>query len=330
MKASELGERELIRQVVMPYLGRHEPEWLGDDCGVLPIDEQRSILITTDAGPMHTFLRSLQIGSFVDLGHYFATMTLSDIAAMGGRPRALLAAFIFDSAFSVESFDELLNGLTLACEEVGARFIGGDTKEGSTLRVVTTGVGIIETRTILTRRGAQPRDLVCISGKLGTALRSYIKAARQERVGTISRVHRPRARIDFGASLARDQLATSCIDISDGPLAAARELAELNNCVLNLDIDSLGLESPPFHEIPAEEWRTLILNVGGDFELMFTTRPKNREKIEALGGTVCGMVLEASGKPGIKIMGSGGPVPVKSWENFRSTERITNTLVRLV
>jgi thiamine-monophosphate kinase len=329
MKVSELGERELIRQVVLPILARSQSDHLGDDCAVLPWDDKSSLLITTDIGSRIPFLRMLQVGSFIDLGHLFATMSLSDIAAMAGTPIALVSACSFDLDFDSEHFRGLVTGLALACEEQGAEFVGGDTKEGPELRVVTTAIGKVETSRVLSRRGAQAGDIVCVSGRIGSVLRSYIRASRcDDNNGEM--ILRPKARVEFARSLASQQLATSCIDMSDGPIAAAQTLGELNQVEVNLNLDALDLADPPFEQISPELWRSFILNVGGDYELMFTARASNKVKLIQIGAVICGTVERAKGSAGAKLTGEPIGNPTRPWEHFCSTVEIKNLLKAIV
>src|SRR5688572_18858496 len=114
MRIDEVGERRLITEIVLPALAKHQADYLGNDCAVIPLNETQSLLITTDAGPKHPFLTSLGVGTFVDLGHFAATMSLSDIAAMAGDPLALVGAFICPSDLSVNAFEELVDGVSQA------------------------------------------------------------------------------------------------------------------------------------------------------------------------------------------------------------------------
>src|SRR5688572_18207916 len=201
MRIDELGERRLITEIVLPALAKHQRDYLGNDCAVIPLNETQSLLITTDAGPRRPFLTSLGVGTFADLGHFAATMSLSDIAAMAGNPLALVAAFICPDALSVNAFEELVDGVSQACNEVGSKYVGGDTNEGHDLRIVTTALGLVDNDRILTRRGAEVGDVVCTSGTIGKALRSYLVAAIHQRSGEAVTVERPHARIEFGQLL---------------------------------------------------------------------------------------------------------------------------------
>jgi thiamine-monophosphate kinase len=289
------------------------------------------LLITTDAGPRRAFLTSLGIGSFVDLGHFFATISFSDIAAMAGRPLALVAAFICQGDLAVACFKDLVDGISRACEEVEAKYIGGDTNEGAELRVVTTALGIVDNDKILTRRGAQVEDVVCTSGTVGKALHNYLVSALHQRKGETIGVERPHARIEFGQLLGRQRLATACMDMSDGLIATAKTIGEMNQVVLNLDLDTLQMTTSPVDHLSSEAWKELVLNVGGDFELMFTARPSDASAITKLGGIVCGSVVAATeNAPGVRLSGSLPPSKLTPWEHFRSTSTISKILKELL
>ena len=186
MTLAELGERALVRELLLPLLRRAEPSSTLDDCAMIPLDESTTLLLTTDAGPQESFLLNLNIGTPEDFGHFSATMSLSDIAAMGGQPLALVAACILPPTFGVSQFEQLTQGLILACAEVGASYVGGDTKEGAQPRIITTAVGVCPSADLLRRGGARPGDVLCSSGMLGRSLANYLVVARSKRLWSAS------------------------------------------------------------------------------------------------------------------------------------------------
>lgn len=330
MRAMDLGERSLIRRYVQPALS---PPWVGtftDDCAVLPIGEETALLVTTDAGPRTPFLLGLNVGTFEDVGHYLATMSLSDIAAMGGVPLAVVAACMMPREENVQHFEDALRGISISCEQHGARFVGGDTKEGPELRIVTSAIGRASSERVLWRSGAESEDLVCVSGHLGGALASYVSAYHLKEEGKPANVLRPRARIEMGRRLARDGLATACMDMSDGPVASARELAEASDKMIVLDVSSLPIVDAPEGKGVGRAWTRLVCSVGGDCELMFTCRPERRRAVEELGGLVCGHVESCAGRPDVRIVGPSECADFEPWEHFRSTEWIEKALEELL
>lgn len=323
-----LGERKLIHDIVRKHL--HVPESMQtlDDAAVFRLADNLSLLVTTDSGPRRSFIQQFGLGSHADLGDYCATMSISDIAAMGGNPLLVVAACLLPTSLELASFDQLVAGISEACKSHGAQYVGGDTKESSELRVVTTAIGVAHPGQILTRAGAQPGDIVWVSGKIGRTLAHYVDSMQKGSTLTF----RPRARVHLGKTLAENKLPTSCIDMSDGPIAAAREIAEVGGLCLTVDTDQLPLAFPKKTASP-HDWVSLILNVGGDYELMFTASADKDAELKRLGCTPCGLVEQIGNgnlKPGVKLTGGNIPDVIEPWEHFRTTHRIASLFEKLM
>ena len=328
MKLQDLGERTIIRELVLPHLRHPDGAFLADDAAVVALDEEWSLLVTTDAGPKRSFLRLFGVGDLADFGHYCATMSISDIVAMGGQPMGVVAACIMPDDCSSAEFESLISGLVESCREHGTMYLGGDTKEGVDIRIVTSAIGKVRTSDMLTRRGARDGNLLCVTGCIGGALASYVETARARKKGTVaSGIRRPKAPVHIGSALSSRKLATSCTDMSDGPLAAARELGEQNEVVVHIDADSIDVVRPRVAGLSNDLWNSIVFNVGGDYELMFTVAPENRTSVEDLGARVCGRV-ENPGKqpPGVTVSGMNAPTLFHPWEHFSTTKAITKLL----
>ena len=332
MKLCDLGERAVLRNLVHPHVSNADSAFIADDTAIVPLDDEWSLLITTDAGPRRSFLRLLDVGDLGDFGHYCATMSISDIVAMGGQPIGVVGACILPGDFLSEKFEELICGLVESCRDHGTKYLGGDTKEGDDFRVVTSAVGRVRTSRVLTRRGAREGDLLCVTGDIGRTLASYVEAAHARNRGkTPSKVHRPTAPVATGNALSVHGIATACMDMSDGPLAAARELAEVNDVVIHIDADSIEVVRPKGADVSIDAWNSIVFNVGGDYELMFTAAPASRANLEELGAHVCGRV-EVRGKrsPGATVSGATAPTLFEPWEHFSTTDSITGLVEELL
>ena len=317
MTLRDFGEKELIRRFIRPYLASSAAAL--DDCAFLPLGNGSHLAITIDAGPRTPFLRVLKIGTPFDLGHYFATMTLSDLAAVGAAPSALVAAYLLPEDLDVQFVAAVAAGVAAACAQDGAEYVGGDTKSASELRIVTSGVGV--TTRPLRRTGVSDGDLVFISGPLGVSLRSYMETRRDPQLP----VHRPRARVSFGRWLADSGIASTCLDMSDGPLSAVGDLARANAAEIFFDVAALPVESRPSSvSLSDEEWLALTLGTGADFELMFTAPARYRNEIIASGGTECGRI-HAVGTSAVVVY-DRPELLSRSWEHFATTSSFEDLL----
>jgi thiamine-monophosphate kinase len=204
-----------------------------------------------------------------ELGYRAAAVNLSDLAASGAEPVALVVSL---AAPSLEHAIELYEGIA----ETGVPVRGGDTTRADAVVVSVTALGRSER--VPGRAGAQPGDLVVVSGPLGAAGAAF-------RGG---RLVRPPIRLAEGRRLAR--VAHAMLDLSDGLGPDARHIAERSGCRIEIDI----------HAIPLAPGATLEdLEFGEDYELLAATP-------DPLDFTVIGRCVE----------GSGVDVDLRGWEHF--------------
>ena len=156
------------------------------------------------------------------LGHKALAVNLSDLAAMGARPRWATLALALPQADEawLAAFSE---GLYALAERFEVDLIGGDTTRGP-LAIAVTVIGEVPEGAALLRSGAKPADDIWVSGEVGGAalalahLRGGVKLAAQDAAQTARRLNEPEPRVILGERLRG--LATSAIDISDGFAAA--------------------------------------------------------------------------------------------------------------
>ncbi len=102
-----------------------------------------------------------------DVGRKAAAQNLADIAAMGAVPTALLLGLVVPAELPVTWPTELMDGLRDECQVAGASVVGGDVVRGDTITVSITALGDLRNQEPVTRAGAQPGDLVAVTGWLG-------------------------------------------------------------------------------------------------------------------------------------------------------------------
>lgn len=180
-----------------------------------------------------------------DIGAKAAAVNLSDLAAMGARPRALLVALTL--APGHPDVGEMFDGLAAVGTGAGAPVVGGDLVCGSVTSLAVTAIGDLPDGDRSVRRdGAAPGDHLWLTGPLGASaaglhiLESEVAAAvAGDAAGAlVSRHRRPEARVDAGRRLARAG-ATAMIDVSDGLALDAGRVAAASGCRLIIDADSV-------------------------------------------------------------------------------------------
>jgi thiamine-monophosphate kinase len=193
-----------------------------------------------------------------ELGYRAAAVNLSDLAASGAEPVALIVSL---AAPSLDDAIELYEGIA----EIGVPVRGGDTTRADAVVVSVTALG--RSDRVPGRAGAKPGDLVVVTGPLGGAGAAF-------RAG---RLVRPPIRLAEGRRLA--QVAHAMLDLSDGLGPDARHIAERSGCRIEIDI----------HSVPLAPGATLEdLEFGEDYELLAATP-------DPLDFTVVGRCVEGSG-----------------------------------
>lgn len=259
----------------------------GDDAAVLRAPDGRYV-VTTDT-MVHGPDFRLAWSTPAELGWKAAASNLSDVAAMGARPTAMVVAIVAPSDTPVAILEGIADGLREACAELapGCGVVGGDLSVSDTLVIAVTAFGDLEGRTPVLRSGALPGDVIAVSGSLGLAARGiallFADAVDGDghpdagRVAAVRHAHgtelaaqlTPRPPIGDGARAALAG-ATAMLDISDGLALDARRLAVASGVVLDLDavaigIAGLGLEGD-HGEVSAEQ----VLRGGEDHALLAT------------------------------------------------------------
>jgi thiamine-monophosphate kinase len=198
------------------------------------------VIVTQDALVEGVHFRLDWIG-WRDLGFRAAAVNLSDLAACGADPSALIVSLGAPDDTRVEDVVELYEGIA----EAGVPVAGGDTTRAGELILSVTAVGRSER--VPGRAGARVGDLLVVTGPLGAS------GAAFSRGGYV----RPPLRIDEGRRLARH--AHAMLDISDGLGRDAGHLARRSGVRCVIDVD----------RVPLAEGATVDdLGFGEDYELL--------------------------------------------------------------
>ncbi len=252
------SEREALKRI-FPRLPESSATLVGpgDDAAVLAAPDGRFV-VTTDM-MVHGPDFRLAWSSPEDLGWKAAATNLSDVAAMGAVPTALVVAIAAPQTFPVTHLEQIADGFRAACAELapGCGVVGGDLSASDTLTLAVTAFGDLQGRAPVLRSGARAGDVVAVSGRLGAAaagLRLLFAEAvdvdgvpDRDRFGAVAAAHpdlvgaqlRPRPPVADGP-LAADAGATAMLDLSDGLALDARRVAEASGVAIDLERSALG------------------------------------------------------------------------------------------
>ncbi len=257
---------------------------VGDDCFILEWGGKK-LLVTTDM--LHRRTDFPAGATSYTIGWRSAAVSLSDLAAMGGDPKALVIAY-GDSEFEREGLEEFLSGAEAVCTRHGARIVGGDLDRHDELTVVTTALGGAENP--VTREGAVPGELVAVTGGLGRtgAALELFESGNLDRANELFQFD---PRVDLGRKLG--PLASTMMDISDGLARSLHQLAETNEVGFRISSDKIPYRAV-LEEIVGsrEEKEELGLFTGEDYELLLTSPEENRFDLAKAGAAIIGKVTE--------------------------------------
>jgi len=269
-RLSESGELGLLRELEGRGLivgVEHDAAQIGPD-----------LVVTQDALVEGVHFRFDWI-SWRELGFRAAAVNLSDLAASGAAPEALLVTLAAPASTLTADVIALYEGIA----EAGVPVVGGDTTSASEVVISVTAIG--RSDRVPGRAGAQPGDLLVVTGALGAAGAAF-------RAGGYAR---PPLRLAEGRALA--ETAHALLDISDGLAVDAGHVAARSNvrCVIELD------------RVPLVVGATIDdLGFGEDFELLAAVP-------DAHGLTVIGRVEAGDG---VELLLHGEPHPLRGWEHF--------------
>ena len=279
-----LGEREAIRLIdriveSSVYVG------IGDDCAAIEFDG-RYLLVTTDMMATKTHIPKGMTP--YDIGWSLVAVNLSDIAAMGGRPLGLVTAIGITRGHPIEFLEKIVDGMNDCAKRFGTSIVGGDTKEHEMLTLCGTAFGEVTREQIMLRKGASPGDLIAVSGELGMAGAGYYSMKRNLGLTEAEDVlKRPWPRLKEAAALASSGYVTSCMDISDGLSSSIFEMSRSSGMTYEIDYSRIPKAKEVdmvFHDL--ERQKSLVLNFGDDFELLFTIKRGTEAAIERLSSEV--------------------------------------------
>jgi thiamine-monophosphate kinase len=264
------------------------------------------LALTTD-----TVAEEIALGFYRDpetIGWMAATVSLSDLAAVGARPLGLLVAVTLPPAADAALQEGLARGLDAACQAAGTFVLGGDTNSGASLSLTTTAAGLVPVGKALLRTGCKPGDDVLATGLLGSGAVCAAAAALPLPPGLADEAwYRPRARIALASQLAGR--VSACMDTSDGLIATLDQLGRLNDVGINVELPAEELLEPRARRLCAAlalDPLVALAQIHGEFELIITAQPGQRRGLEEMAlasGTSLIRLGQVVREPGVRFTG---------------------------
>jgi len=326
MKAKNYGEKRLIRDVIFPIIKNDIDVGLGDDSSIIRISDF-DIIASTDKIPEDLMALRLGLMTPFEHGRYLSEVNISDIAAMGGVPKALLLNLTMPDDFSIEYLESFLKGVKSSCKKWDVIIAGGDTKWGSTVCFSATCIGVLDKGKAIRRNGAKIGDYLFVSGIFGlfsTALLYFLaakpsgfKLKYKEEIFLKNKLVLPEAKVDVGIDLNKSMCCSSCMDITDGFSQSLYELSDSSNvsfeikeCLFNYH--ELTYKLADYFKCTPND---IAFGVGLDLELLFTIKPEGINKISK-HHILLGQAIEKESNMLLMRDGSSVVIEPKGWEHF--------------
>jgi thiamine-monophosphate kinase len=256
--------------------------------------------------------------SFADVGHKALARGLSDLAAMGAEAGEAYVALAAPGDLGEEAAVDLVRGMEELAEATGTTIAGGDVTASPVLAITVSVNGWAEAENDLAYRGgAQPGDLLGVTGELGAAAAGLMllqgassTLSPGEGDSLISRHRRPFPQLAAGRALARAGV-TSMIDVSDGLATDARHLADASGVAIEVRLEAMPVAAG-VEAVAAAAGRDpleLAATGGDDYELLFTAVPADRAAVEEAArsaGTYARWLGRVAPGSGVVLVGPGG------------------------
>ena len=337
-----LGEFGLIDHLTQrfPLRNRSSVLGIGDDAAVINNGKQQTVVSTDMLVEGIHF--DLMYTPLKHLGYKSVIVNLSDIYAMNAQPKQVTVSMALSNRFSVEALEEIYDGIRTACELYKVDLVGGDTTSSPKGLVLSvTAIGQAAPDKLVRRSTAKVGDLICITGNVGAAYLGLQILEREKQVYLsnpdtqpeleghdylIERQLKPEARRDMIEHLAKAEvLPTAMIDISDGVASEIFHICKSSK--VGALLEESGVSIHPDAEYQAVAFNldpiTCALSGGEDYELLFTIKPEDAEKVKYLPDLyIAGEIVPA--EDGVMLNSKGGklhPLTAQGWQHFNPNQQ---------
>jgi thiamine-monophosphate kinase len=321
-----LGEREII-EIIWKQLDSTPkmPVPFGDDISAYEIEKGKLAVLKTD---MLVGKTDVPCGmSLRQAARKAVVMNVSDFAAKGVQPKAVLVSLGLPRGMTRKDVEEIGKGLNVGARGYGAYVIGGDMGEASDLVISVSLFGLATKGDLMLRSGAKSGDLVGVTGLFGKTsaglkiLLHKMKAKTAVRDRLVESVLLPRARLKEGLALCGTGAVTSSIDSSDGLAWSLHEVAKMSKVGFFIDHIPADENVARFAETNGLNVTELTLYGGEEYELVVTVKPalwrEAQKTVEKVGGCLIGIGrVTNEQKVVLRFNGEERVVEARGYEHF--------------
>ncbi len=281
---ANLGESESLKRTIGRLIkGKYTLVGPGDDAAVVSAPDSRYVVTTDTMIEGHDFRLDWSTG--FDLGYKAIATNVSDVAAMGAKPTALVVAIALPGSTNISWLEAFADGLNAAIQDLApdAEVVGGDIASSDKVFISVTAHGDLESREPVLRSGAKAGDTLAVAGTLGRAaaglaLLQSDSDAKHAFDDLVAIQLRPQPPIASGVSACLAG-ATSMLDISDGLAKDASRIAKASGVSIEINSRDLqgfeaALEQAAMRlEVSPSDW----VRFGGEDHSLLATFPEGSE-----------------------------------------------------
>lgn len=254
----------------------------GDDASAIDIGHGKLAVIKTDMLVGKTDVPKGM--SLWQAARKAVVMNISDLAAKGTLPIAILASLGLPRGLTEKDIEQISKGMNAGAREYNAYILGGDTNEATDLIISCSALGITEKHLLMKRSGAKPGDIVAVTGNFGKTtaglkfLLEGLPTPIEMKKALVDAVLIPHARLEEGLALAQTRAVTASIDSSDGLAWSLHEIAKASSIGFFIDNLPIAKEAKEFAKVNNLNPIELSLYGGEEYELVITVEPRLWEK----------------------------------------------------
>ncbi|MBP02063.1 MAG: thiamine-phosphate kinase [Rhodospirillaceae bacterium] len=289
-KDAKISEFEIINKFLRPLsLGESGAFQFTDDAAILPqIGNNEQYVVTKDIIAIN--VHALDTDPPSTLGRKALRVNLSDLAAMGAEPVAFFMGLIINPRIDEVFLCNFASGLMIDVKKYNIPLLGGDIIcDNSSFSISITAVGKTTDNLVLRSNGAQKGELLWVSGSIGDSALGLLSSKKEityeltkgNIAHLVNRYQIPQPRIALGQELLN--IASACTDLSDGLLADIKKLCKNSGLGCTINGSQLPLSNPAKLLLSSDvKFLETIVTGGDDYELAFSSRKENTEKLQEL------------------------------------------------
>jgi thiamine-monophosphate kinase len=318
------GEERLIDRFFRPIAKHPGALKLIDDAAFLTPPTASDLILTVDAlvAGVHFFADD----AADTVAKKSLRVNLSDLAAKGAKPLGALLSLSMPENTGEAWLEAFARGLGEDCDRYDCPLLGGDTTGTPGLMTISiTAVGAVPAGRMVQRKGAQPGDVLVVTGTIGDAVLglrlrreperpAFAKLNRNARAHLAARYLLPEPRVELARAL--QEQATAAIDVSDGLAGDVGKLAAASGVSARIEAKRIPFSAPARTVLSEEPGLIEAMLGGGDDYEVAATVPENRLKSLQAAGAEAGIEVTAIGRiepgEGVTVLGlDGQPLALK-------------------